>query len=133
MKAQHVQELEIYQRAFELQQTVFTHSKDWPREESYSLVGQIRRASRGVGANLSHAWGRRDSARDFQTKLTDAEADLLETRHWLRTATACKYIDSTAALTISEMADRVSILLADLIQNHESLVRPTDSAAVLSA
>lgn len=121
---QSFQELEAYQRAFELQQMIFNHSKRWPKEESCSLVGQIRRASRGVAANISQAWARRRCQSQFHTRLSDAEAELAETRHWLRTAAACSYIDSGAASAISHMADVVGHLLGAMMQNHEQFCLP---------
>jgi hypothetical protein len=66
MKAQYVHELEAYQTAFRLQQTVFEHTKSWPREEAYSLTDQIRRASRSIGANLSESWLRPVGTTDHQ-------------------------------------------------------------------
>ena len=44
--------LKVYQTAFELQQEIFEVSKEFPREELYSLTDQIRRSSRSIGANV---------------------------------------------------------------------------------
>jgi len=55
-KVNSVRELEVYQGAFSLQQSIFMISKGFPREETYSLTDQLRRSSRSVGANLSEAW-----------------------------------------------------------------------------
>jgi four helix bundle protein len=55
-KANSVRELEVYQGAFALQQMIFVASKRFPKDETYSLTDQIRRASRSIGANLSEAW-----------------------------------------------------------------------------
>ena len=51
-----VEDLDVYQLAFETQQQVFEMSKSFPREEMYSLTDQIRRSSRSVGANIREAW-----------------------------------------------------------------------------
>ena len=52
-------DLKVYKLAFELQQEIFELTKNFPREETYSLTDQIRRASRSVGANVSEAWMKR--------------------------------------------------------------------------
>jgi four helix bundle protein len=52
-------ELEVYKRAFELAMTIFRMSKEFPKEERYSLVDQIRRSSRSVCSNIAEGWRKR--------------------------------------------------------------------------
>jgi len=47
----HFRDLEVYRRAFEAAMRIFQTTKGFPAEEKYSLVDQIRRASRSVCAN----------------------------------------------------------------------------------
>ena len=91
-KISSFRDLKVYKAAFELQQEIFEITKTFPREEPYSLTDQIRRASRSVGANLSEAWQKRRYVAHFTSKLTDSDGELAETRHWLDTSLACKYI-----------------------------------------
>jgi four helix bundle protein len=90
-----VEDLNSYQEAFRLQQAVFRLTKTWPREELYSLIDQIRRSSRSIGANLSEAWAKRRYPAHFESKLTDADAELQETLHWLKTASGCCYLSDS--------------------------------------
>ena len=92
MKISSFKELQVYQRAFELQQRVFEITKKFPKEELYSLTDQFRRSSRSIGANISEAWQKRRYAAHFVSKLTDADGEQAETQHWIATAFACKYI-----------------------------------------
>ncbi|MEI6218268.1 MAG: four helix bundle protein [bacterium] len=85
-------DLEVYQRSFLGQQRVFDLSKTFPREEKYSLTDQVRRSSRAIGANIAEAWQKRRYPAHFVSKLTDADAELAETLHWLSTAFASGYI-----------------------------------------
>lgn len=85
-------DLKIYQVSFTLQQEIFRHSKKWPPEEKYSLKDQIRRSSRSIGANIAEAWAKRRYTMHFISKLTDADGELQETRHWIETARACDYL-----------------------------------------
>ena len=85
-------DLNVYQLAFELQQQVFELTKGFPIEERYSLTDQVRRASRSIGANLAEAWQKRRYVAHFVSKLTDADGEQSETRHWINTAFACEYI-----------------------------------------
>jgi len=66
-------DLQVYSLAFELQQEVFRISRQFPKEETYSLTDQIRRSSRSIGANLAEAWQKRRYAAHFVSKLSDAD------------------------------------------------------------
>lgn len=48
-------DLEVYQAAYELAQVIFKLTRQFPKEELYSLANQIRRSSRSVCANLAEA------------------------------------------------------------------------------
>lgn len=85
-------ELEVYRRAFALQQDVFQATREFPRDERYSLTSQIRDASRSIGANIAEAWRKRRYPAHFVSKLTDADAEFAETEHWIHTAEACGYV-----------------------------------------
>ena len=56
-------------------------SKEFPREENYSLTDQIRRASRSIGAQIAEAWAKRRYERHFVSKLSDADAEQMETKY----------------------------------------------------
>ncbi len=83
MRVQSYKDLDTYKLAFELQQRVFTISKQWPKEEKFSLTDQARRSSRSIGANLAEAWAKRRYEAHFISKCTDADGELQETLHWI--------------------------------------------------
>ena len=84
---QHFSDLEVYREAFRLGLHCFELSRTFPPEERYALTDQLRRAARSIGANISESWGKRRYEAHFISKLTDADAELHETEHWL----ACAY------------------------------------------
>lgn len=53
------EDLEVYQIAFDAAMEIFELSKNFSKEEKYSLIDRIRRSSRSVCANLAEAWRRR--------------------------------------------------------------------------
>jgi four helix bundle protein len=73
------QELLAYQKSFALAMAIFKISKVFPNEEKYSLTDQIRRSSRSVSANIAESYAKRIYQKHFISKLTDAEAENLET------------------------------------------------------
>lgn len=74
------QELDVYKAAFETAMDIFSASKDFPKEETYSLTDQMRRSSRSVCANLAEAWRKRRYEAAFLSKLNDAEGEAAETQ-----------------------------------------------------
>ena len=120
MKIDSWLDLEAYKNAFELQQSVFEHSKTWPKSETYSLIDQIRRSSRSVGSNITEAWAKRRYPAHFVSKLTDSDGELQETLHWLATAKACGYIDLASSGKLQIQAATIGRQLGSMINKHES-------------
>src|ERR1700751_6372271 len=74
-------DLLAYRISFQLSKEIFETTKQFPKEEIYALTDQFRRAIRSVGANIAEAWGKRRYEKHFISKLTDADAERLETQH----------------------------------------------------
>jgi four helix bundle protein len=119
-KVNSVRELEAYKTAFELQQEIFRVSKNFPKEETYSLTDQIRRSSRSIGANLSEAWAKRRYPAHFLSKLTDADGELQETLHWLASAEACEYLNKEQSSQLRNTAEIIGRQLGAMINRYES-------------
>jgi len=118
-----VEDLDVYQLAFETQQQVFEMSKSFPREEMYPLTDQIRRSSRSVGANIREAWAKRDYVAHFRSKLSDSAAEASETCHWLKTALACQYITQETHDELISQCRQIGAMLNKMIHNAESWCR----------
>jgi four helix bundle protein len=88
----HFRDLEVYRRAFDAAMEIFQLTKKFPAEEKYSLVDQIRRASRSVCSNMAEAWRKRRYIAVFKNKITDSMQEASETQCWLEFSLACKYI-----------------------------------------
>jgi four helix bundle protein len=65
------QDLEVYKKAFAAAMRIFEISKNFPKEETYSLTDQIRRSSRSVCSNIAEAWRKRRYEAAFVCKLND--------------------------------------------------------------
>ena len=128
--ARNFRELVVYQRARAVQRGVFEVSKKFPKEEAYSLTDQIRRASRSVGAQIAEAWAKRDYERHFLSKLTDADAEQMETQHWLMTAVEDGYLTPEAGRPIYELCLEVGRMLGRM-KDSASDFCPTESSSVV--
>lgn len=85
-------DLETYRLSRQLSKTIFIISRSFPKEETYSLTDQILRSARSTGAQVAEAWTKRRYEKHFLSKLTDADAEQLETQHWIETAFDCDYL-----------------------------------------
>lgn len=110
-------ELDVYKKAFETAMGVFQCSKEFPKEERYSLVDQVRRSSRSVCANLAEAWRKRRYEAAFISKLSDSEAEAAETQVWLQFAVECEYVDRESAKQLYSECDEVISMIVHMI-NH---------------
>lgn len=124
LRVERFEDLDVYRAALALQQKVFEMSKRWPREEQYALTDQIRRASRSIGANVAEAWAKRRYLAHFVSKLTDADGELNETRHWLVTAKACAYLREDAVEELQRGCNEVGGKLGRMIADAHVWVQP---------
>jgi four helix bundle protein len=118
--AQSFRDLIVHQKARKVAQMIFELSKVFPKEEAYSLTDQVRRASRSVGAQIAEAWGKRHYERHFVSKLTDADAERLETQHWTDVSFDCGYLteqqQSVVLANFSEIGKMLHSMIAKATQ-----------------
>jgi len=112
-------ELRVYKLAFELQQEVFKISRGFPAQERYSLVDQIRRSSRSIGANIAEAWQKRRYIAHFVSKLSDADGEQAETQHWIDTATACDYVSQEERKSMLDKCSGIGQMLSKMMANAD--------------
>ena len=116
------EDLEVYQLALELQQEVFELTKMFPREERCSLIDQIRRSSRSIGANISEAWEKRRYPAHFVSKLSDSDGEQNETRHWLKSSVLCKYLSDSDFERLVSTCKTIGRKLGNMMQHPEKWV-----------
>lgn len=119
------QDLDVYRKAFDASMQIFELSKDFPKEETYSLTDQIRRSSRSVCANIAEAWRKRRYQAAFISKLNDCEAEAAETQTWLEFAVRCQYIEPEIGRALFKIYDEIISILVTMIKNSDSWVLPT--------
>ena len=100
-------DLEVYQMAFEAAMEIFELTKNFPKEERYSLTDQIRRSSRSVCANLAEAFRKRKYPKSFVAKLSDSEGEAAETEVWLSFSLRCQYIDDSTAQRLNNAYEQI--------------------------
>ena len=125
MAVQSAKELNVYRSAFQLAMRIFHLSKEFPRDEVYSLTSQIRRSSRSVCQNLREAWAKRRYEAHFVSKLSDCDGENSETDTCLDFALECGYINQQDHRELTEACAEVGRMLGSMInQPAKFLLRP---------
>jgi four helix bundle protein len=83
MSVKSVKDIKVYKLAFEQAMEIYEISKKFPKEETYSLTGQIRRSSRSVCICLLEVWRKKRYPAHFVSKASDSDMENSETSGWL--------------------------------------------------
>ena len=85
------EDLIVWQKAMEFAESVYRIQRKLPREETYGLGDQIRRAVVSIPSNIAEGCGR-DTDADFQRFLCIARGSLFEVRTQLDLAVRLGYV-----------------------------------------
>lgn len=110
-------DLIVYKKAFDQAMEIFEMTKNFPKEERYSLIDQIRRSSRSVCACLAEGYRKRMYPAHFVSKITDSDMENSETQVWLDFSLACNYINEDMYKSRLALNAEVGRLLQNMIDN----------------
>ena len=113
----HFRDLEVYKRAFNAAMDIFQITKEFPAEERYSLVDQIRRSSRSVCSNIAEGWRKRRYEAVFKNKMTDSMQEASETQCWLEFSLACKYMEKVVFENLDNEYEEIISMLNSMEKN----------------
>jgi four helix bundle protein len=118
-------DLDVYRRAFEASMRIFELSKQFPKEETYSLTDQIRRSSRSVCANVAEAWRKRRYEAAFISKVSDSETEAAETQVWLEFAVHCGYLSTDVGRELYRTYDELIAMLVSIMNHPDTWLLPS--------
>ena len=96
----------MWRKAHELVLAVYSFTAAFPKEETYGLTLQMRRAAVSVPANIAEGFRRRGKA-DKARYMNMAEASLEESRYYLILAQDLGYGDTSSLTTSLEQVSRL--------------------------
>ncbi len=109
-------DLTAYQKAYKLAMEIFKISKDFPKEETYSLTDQVRRSSRSVCVNLGEGYRKRLYPKHFISKISDSDMENTETSIWLDFAKDCGYLNADFYKNLQNQNAEVGRLLGQMLK-----------------
>ncbi len=123
MQNSNFRDLTVYKKSFRLAMEIFEVTKEFPKEERYSLTDQIRRSSRGVCSCIAEAYRKRNYSAYFISKPSDADMENSETQAWLDFSRACNYLTENKFQDLLDKSEEVGKLLNQMVENPEKYIR----------
>ena len=109
--------LRAFELADELVIEVYRATRDFPRDELYGLVSQLRRAAVSVATNIVEGCGRH-TKKEYMHFVGTAFASLRETGYLLDLSTRLQYLEPATGYALLERQSETARVLAALIRSH---------------
>jgi len=110
-----VEDLDVFKLSHELVVRAYTLSRNFPKEETYSLTSQLRRAASSVPANLVEG-ANRNSRADYRRFVSIAKGSAAETKYHLLLAKDLGYIEDKEYQPVALDYARVLGMLDKLVK-----------------
>ena len=123
-KAYNHTDLDVYRLAYDAAMNIFELTRTFPKEERYSLVDQIRKASRSVCAQIAEGWRRRRYEAAFINKMSESEGEVAETQTWLQFSVSCGYLKPEQARPLYSTYNKVLGILVGMITHADTWTLP---------
>jgi four helix bundle protein len=113
-------ELKVWEKAHILTLAVYQSTVGYPKDETYGLTSQTRRAAYSVPTNIAEGCGK-DGEADFIRYLEIARGSTSELEYELLLARDLKYLNPSDYETLALQANEIKMMLTGLIQNRRSV------------
>lgn len=111
-------DLIVWQKAMDLVESVYKATASFPKEETYALTSQIRRAVVSIPANIAEGQGRR-LTKEYLYFLANARGSLLELDTHLEIAVRLKYFSREHYSQLRDQLNEVAKILNGLMRAVE--------------
>jgi four helix bundle protein len=116
-------DLVVWQEGHKLVIEVYQVTKQFPKEETYSLIDQMRRAATSITSNIAEGFGRH-SYKDRLHFYYTAQGSLTELKDQLLIAKDVGYLDQRGFESLNLQANATHQLLQKFIQKTKSFIPP---------
>jgi four helix bundle protein len=107
-------DLLVWQKAMQFVMLVYRVTKDFPKEELYGLVGQMRKSAVSIPSNIAEGYGR-NSTDDYCRFLQIAIGSLFEIQTQSEISRNLKYIDENTFQEMDEASRELERMLSSMI------------------
>ena len=119
MAIQSYRDLKVWQQGMDLAEGCYLATRQFPRDELYGMISQIRRASASIPANVSEGYGRK-SRNEYIQFLYIAQGSLKELETHLLLSQRVKLASKEVIIPLLTQCESVGRLLTGLIRALEN-------------
>ena len=123
VKIKSFTDLKVWQEAYQLVLLVYKITKLFPKEETYSLIDQMRRAAASITANIAEGFGRQTYKEKLQFYYM-SQGSLIELKNFILIANGVGYLKEKDYQLLVEKANFTHQLLQGFIQKTKSFINP---------
>jgi four helix bundle protein len=109
----------VWKEGHQLVIEIYRCTKNFPKDEQFGLISQMRRAAVSVTSNIAEGYGRKGKAEKIQFYYI-ARGSLTELENQLMIARDVGYIESEKFLPLARQTNTVAGLLNSFIENAKS-------------
>jgi len=106
-------DLIVWKKAMEFIIIIYRISREFPKEESYGLTNQIRRAAVSIASNIAEGHSR-DSKAEFRHFLSYSKGSLAEVETQLLIAQGLDYVTAEDLIPAYELREEISKMIYTL-------------------
>lgn len=114
-------DLRTWQEGHKLVILVYSITKKFPKEETYSMIDQMRRAVASITANIAEGFGRQTYKEKVQFYFI-AQGSLTELKNFILIAKDIEYLNKHDFETLVEQANITHQILQGLIKKSKSFL-----------
>ncbi len=111
---QNYKDLKVWEKAHLFTLKVYETTKNFPKEELYSLTNQLRRSASSIPANIAEGCGK-NSKREFAHYLNIALGSANESEYYLILSKDLKYLKENLFETLLNLINEVKGMLIALV------------------
>jgi four helix bundle protein len=108
-------DLIVWQKSMQLVTRIYMLTRKLPKEETYSLINQIRRSCISIPSNIAEGYGR-NSTNDYLRFLQIATGSLYELQTQLEICLNLKYLPKKVFEEVFEQSREIERMLSSLIR-----------------
>ena len=116
---QNYKDLKVWAKAHQMTLKVYLLSKDFPKEELYSLTSQLRRSISAIPANIAEGYGK-NSQKDLGNYLNIALGSANEAEYFLLLSRDLNYLPKEEHLILDDNINEIKAMLISLIHKVRS-------------
>lgn len=103
-------DLRVWQKAHELVLAVYKFTKNFPVDEKYGLVSQLRRSAASVPTNIVEGF-KRSSKKEYAHFINIADSSLEETKYHIILSADLGYLTENQVAELTNLCDQVGRML----------------------